>query len=40
MEPEGAALTEGARTSAVIGMVLSVFFAAVWGLLALSRMFP
>ncbi len=39
MEPEGRGATEGARTSAVIGMVLSVFFAAGWGLLALSRMF-
>ncbi len=40
MEPDGRGLTEGARTSAVTGMVLSVFFAAGWGLLALSRMFP
>ena len=40
MEPEGRSQTESARTSAITGMVLSVFFAAGWGLLALTRMFP
>ncbi len=40
MDPEGRGATESARASAVIGMVLGVFFAAVWGLLALSHMFP
>jgi len=38
MEPEGKPQTEGARTSAITGLVLSVFFAAGWGLLALHRL--
>ena len=40
MEPDGRTQTESARTSAITGLVLSVFFAAGWGLLALSRLFP
>ena len=39
MEPEGRGQTESARTSAIIGIVLSVLFAAGWGLLGLSRLF-
>jgi len=40
MDPEGRTQTESARTSAITGIVLSVFFAAGWGLLALSKMLP
>jgi hypothetical protein len=40
MEPEGRPQTESARTCAITGLILSVFFAAGWGLLALSRLFP
>jgi hypothetical protein len=39
MDPEGRGPTEAARTSAIIGLVLSIVFAAGWGLLALTRMF-
>jgi hypothetical protein len=37
MEDQGRAQTEGARTSAITGLVLALFFAAGWGLLALNR---
>ena len=37
METQGRMQTESARTSAITGIVLSLFFAAGWGLLALSR---
>jgi hypothetical protein len=37
MEAQGRFPTESARTSAITGMVLSLFFAAGWGLLGLSR---
>ena len=37
MEDQGRVQTEGARTNAAIGIVMALFFAAGWGLLALSR---
>lgn len=37
MEDQGRAQTESARTSAITGIVLALFFAAGWGLLVLSR---
>jgi hypothetical protein len=40
MEVQGRPQTESARTSAITGLVLSLFFAAGWGLLALSRVLP
>jgi hypothetical protein len=38
MDQQGRGQTEGARTSAIFGVVLSLFFAAGWGLMLLSRM--
>jgi hypothetical protein len=40
METQGRPQTESARTSAITGVVLSLFFAAGWGLLGLSRLWP
>ena len=40
MDDHGRGQTEGGRTSAVFGIVLSLFFAAGWGLMILSRMLP
>ena len=40
MEDQGRGQTESARTSAITGIVLAVFFTAGWALLALSRMLP
>jgi len=37
MEDQGRGQTESARTSAITGIVLALFFAAGWGLLVLSR---
>ena len=37
MEDQGRMQTEGARTSAITGIVLALFFAAGWALLVLSR---
>ena len=40
MDDRGRGQTESGRTSAVFGVVLSLFFAAAWGLMVLSRMLP
>ena len=40
MEEQGRPQTESARTSAITGVVLALFFTAGWGLLLLSRMLP
>jgi hypothetical protein len=40
MEEQGRGQTEVARTTAVFGVVLSLFFSAGWGLMLLSRMLP
>ena len=40
MEDQGRPQTESARTSAITGIALAVFFGVGWGLLALSRVLP
>ena len=40
MDDRGRGQTESGRTSAVFGVILSLFFAAGWGLMLLSRVLP
>ncbi len=40
MDDRGRGQTESGRTTALFGVIISLFFAAGWGLMLLSRMLP